>query len=241
MEVELFDGRVKAIIDPRGAWVTNLSDEYGDVLFPKRTLESDDGSKKIRGGCHVCLPNFGPGGGTNLSQHGFGRMALWEITKTTATSVTLRLTRGRDEYESLYSELVYTIDGNTLLMTLSVANNGITPLRVAPGFHPYFMAARNEDPIEIDGVAVSLFEINEAQFVTDNKNHAVDANKTHYSLIADNLPTWATWTDGLGSYVCVEPTVGGFTFLNARPTVEEQLMPDETKEYALRVAWERSR
>lgn len=241
MEIELFDGRVKAIIDPKGAWVTNLSDEYGDVLFPKRTLEGADGGKKVRGGCHICLPNFGPGGDTDLPQHGFGRTALWEVVASTATSAELHLLKGEDKYETLHTEVTYEIDGNALLMTVSVTNNGLDTLRVAPGFHPYFMTARGEDRVVIDGENVQLDELYEVQFVTDARDHALVANKTKYALSADGLSTWAKWTDALGSYVCVEPTAGGFTFLDANPSIEERLAPSETRKYSLRIAWERSR
>ena len=241
MEIELFDGRVKAIIDPQGAWITNLSDEYGDVLFPKRTLEEADGSKKVRGGCHICLPNFGPGGTTNLPQHGFARTALWEVVSSTATTAELYLSKGLDMYKTLHAGLAFEIDGNALLMTLSVTNNGLDTLRVAPGFHPYFMTARGEDSVVIDDESVQVEELGEVQFVTDNSSHILLANKTRYMLDADGLSTWAKWTDNLGSYVCIEPTVAGFSFLKSDPSVKELLMPSETRKYSLRIAWDRSR
>lgn len=241
MEVELFDGRVKAIIDPKGAWVTNLSDEYGDVLFPRRILTDNNGDKKVRGGCHVCLPNFGPGGAMDMPQHGFGRTALWEIVEATPISAIFRLAHGEAEYQSLYSEIAYRIDSNQLLMTLSVTNNSRDVLRVAPGFHPYLMGERGAEIVMIDNEAIPTDELNEAQFAPDSNKHIVEANKTRYSLDADNLSTWAKWTDNLGPYICVEPTAGGFTFLNQEVSPKEQLAPGETKKYTARIAWERSR
>lgn len=239
MEIELFDGRVKAIIDPEGAWLTNLSDEYGDVLFPKRTLRSTDGNAKVRGGCHVCLPNFGPGGDSTLVQHGFGRTMTWQIAESTSTSVTMVLAGGEGAYKALESRLDYAIDGNKVSMTLTVTNTGSDPLRIAPGFHPYFMAGRGESSAVITTEAVDFKELHDARFVASDQEQMLTVKNTDYVLTADNLPVWAQWTDELGSYVCVEPTVGGFTFLNTEPSDNELLGAGETRRFALQITWQR--
>src|SRR5688572_18264108 len=117
MEIELWNGSAKAIIDPRGAWLTNLSDDHGDVLFPKRRLKAPDGTIKDRGGCHVCLPNFGPGGSSGLPQHGFGREMVWTTSEQFDNSVVFSLSSGRDGYENLSSVLRYRLDEGSLSIT----------------------------------------------------------------------------------------------------------------------------
>ena len=97
MDIELYNGDAKAIISTHGGYVTNLANDDGDILFPKRTLKAPDGSEKVRGGCHVCLPNFGPGGDTGLAQHGFGRTSEWVVASKSEAAVELTL-KGEGEY-----------------------------------------------------------------------------------------------------------------------------------------------
>lgn len=236
MEIELFKGETKAIIDPQGAWLTNLSDQRGDILFPKRTLQAPDGSKKVRGGSHVCLPNFGPGGESGLPQHGFGRVKLWEVSDRDDTSATLLLEKGEGIYEALGSTLTYELHTNQLTMTLEVANGGQQPLRVAPAFHPYIAVPRGTKEVMIDDESVELDELSEAQFVTAERQGVVTAQRV-VTLESKRLTTWARWTDQLGSYVCVEPTLGGFTFLQETPDADELLDVGEVKTYQAVISW----
>jgi glucose-6-phosphate 1-epimerase len=145
MEIELFNGSAKAIIDPRGAWLTNLSDDYGDILYPKRTLVAGDGTKKARGGSHVCLPNFGPGGDSGQPQHGFGRVMDWEVTDTTAASAMLTLAHGNNDYANLSALLTYHLESQSIIMTLEVTNDGAADMRLAPAFHPHFSTVHNKE------------------------------------------------------------------------------------------------
>ena len=73
MNITLHTGTTTATITTDGAYITSLADERGDVFYPLQQLATSDGARKTRGGCHVCLPNFGPGGASGLAQHGFGR------------------------------------------------------------------------------------------------------------------------------------------------------------------------
>lgn len=236
MEIELFRGETKAIIDPQGAWLTNLSDQRGDILFPKRTLQATDGSKKVRGGSHVCLPNFGPGGASGLPQHGFGRVKTWEVSERDDASVTLLLEKGEGIYETLGSTLTYELNEHRLVMTLEVANGGQQPLRIAPAFHPYIAVPRDSKEVMIGTEPVGLDDLNEAQFVTAEKQTVTTSQRT-VTLKSKRLTTWALWTDQLGPYVCVEPTLGGFTFLNETPNAEELLDVGEVKTYQAVISW----
>ena len=62
MNITLHTGTTAATITTDGAYITSLTDEHGDVFYPLQQLTAPDGGRKTRGGCHVCLPNFGPGG-----------------------------------------------------------------------------------------------------------------------------------------------------------------------------------
>lgn len=235
MEVELWSGGAKAIIDPRGAWVTNLSDDRGDVLFPKRKLKTASGEAKIRGGCHVCLPNFGPGGNSGQPQHGFGRLMDWEIVDQAASRLVLRLIGGGQGYETLRSTLTYTLGDAAIEIELEVENTGESNLRVAPAFHPYFAVLGRED-VKIDGEIQPLEDLADTLFVTGD-TQSVELPLRKLTLSSRQLPVWAKWTDQLGAYVCVEPTVGGYTFLESTPNEAELLGPAQARNYALTIAW----
>jgi D-hexose-6-phosphate mutarotase len=235
MEIEIQNDNTKAIIDPHGAWLTNLSNEYGDIIFPKRNLTGEDGSVKQRGGSHVCLPNFGPGGTSGQPQHGFGRVVDWELTDKTNSSVLLTLKKGEGDYGEMESVLAYQLGDDRLVMTLEVVNNGSTDLRVAPAFHPYF-ALTDEADVAIDGEKEPLENLAEAQFVSGTI-HTLDAAGRTLTLTSDALQSWAKWTDRLGKYVCVEPSVGGFTFLKDTPEAGEMLRPGESKTYSFTISW----
>jgi glucose-6-phosphate 1-epimerase len=235
MEVELVYGTTKAIVDPQGGYLTNLSDINGDILFPKRNLTAPDGSVKVRGGCHICLPNFGPGGNSGQSQHGFARTSLWEVTDTTESSVLLTLAEGTHEYTAMSTVITYQLADALLMMTCEVTNNGPTPLRVAPAFHPYF-SLTGEKEVEIDGVKEQLDDLGMATFINGSERTLKTASRD-FRLTSDGLETWAKWTDQLGKYVCVEPSQGGFTFLNDTPKPDEIIPAGGSKKYSVSVTW----
>ena len=233
MELELRSGPLKAIIDPQGAWVTNVSDEKGDVLFPRRKLKAADGTEKVRGGCHVCLPNFGPGGASGQPQHGFGRQQLWEVIDRTDSSALLEL-NDNDGYAGLYAVLAYQLGENKMVMTLELTNNSNRELRVAPAFHPYF--ALTEGEVKIDSETQELDELQDTKFI-EGDHRELELPNRRISLSSSELPVWALWTDRLGNYVCVEPTRAGYSFLNETPDQRELLGAGETKTYVLTIAW----
>jgi D-hexose-6-phosphate mutarotase len=236
MDIELFSGSTKAIIDPEGAWLTNLSDEYGDVLFPKRLLRAPDGSKKVRGGCHVCLPNFGPGGESGLSQHGFARTLSWKVQSQTGDTVKLELAGGEGEYASLRVAMTYRITGRELSMVVALHNEGVAPLRVAPAFHPYISVPHGTETVRIDNKMIRYDDLAEAVFIEHAGDLSVETGQRKLTLAAEGLAIWAQWTDMLGSYVCVEPTLGGFSFLQPAKDAEI-LAPGELKTVAMTLRW----
>ena len=237
MEIELWSGNTKAIIDPRGAWLTNLSDEWGDILYPKRSITAPDGSVKVRGGCHVCVPNFGPGGDSGLPQHGFGRVMDWEITDKTASSALLTLMRGDVGYEELSSVVTYHLEGQSLVVALEVTNDGMTDLRVAPAFHPYFSTVHDPESVTIDGEKRSLDEFVETEFAT-TASRTLETAQRKITLQSDTLSKWATWTDNVAPYLCIEPTLSGYAFLQKVPATDEIVRPGQTRTFEATISWQ---
>jgi galactose mutarotase-like enzyme len=234
MEQELWSGTTKAIVDPMGAWLTNLSDENGDILYPKRTLKATDGSSKDRGGLFVCLPNFGAGGSSGLAQHGFARTEAWEVLDKTEASLLLKLADQKGEYETIRAILSYQLNDQLLMAALDVSNDGDHDLRIAPAFHPYF--ATNEQPVTINGEDQPFDELADVVF-TEGSEQIIELGGRTITCEASGLPIWAKWTDQLGPYVCVEPSLAGFSFLNDAPTPEELLKPGETKTFSFTMTW----
>lgn len=234
MDVELMQGSAKAIISIDGAWLTNLSDDNGDILFPKRKIALVDGSDKVRGGMHVCLPNFGPGGESGLPQHGFGREMEWMVVARDDAMVALELAKGRGDYQGLWSQLTYRLEEASLSMQLQVKNNSETPLRLAPAFHPYFMTYGSE--VALDGQVQDLNELGEAQFINDG-SHELQVESRKVIISSEGLPTWAVWTDQLGHYVCVEPSLDGFSFNEHEPLDSEMLAPGQARGFSCTIGW----
>lgn len=234
MQQELWSGPTKAVVDLMGAWLTNLSDDNGDILYPKRTLKAADGSNKDRGGLFVCLPNFGPGGSSGLAQHGFARTAEWELLDKTEASILLKLVDQEGEYEGIRAILSYQLNDQLLMAALDVSNDSDQDMRIAPAFHPYF--ATNEAVVKISGQEQKLEELAEAVFIEGEGQKVETAGRT-ISCESLQLNTWAKWTDQLGSYVCVEPSLAGFSFLNKKPASAEVLKPGETRSFTFTMTW----
>ena len=232
--IELWSGSTKALISTQGAWLTNLSDQYGDVLFPKRRLTNASGDIKERGGCHVCLPNFGPGGDSGLPQHGFGRIMTWEIKEQSADMVRLKLPEGPAGYTALESTLEYLVGDAQLTMSLSVRNTGAGQLQIAPAFHPYF-ATGNDSSVDIDDKIHLLDQLDPMSLLPDVQH--ITINKRTIRLHSSDATEWAIWSDRLAPYVCVEPTVAGESFIALEQPANSVLRAGETKTLSLTISW----
>lgn len=232
MNITLHTGTTTATITTSGAYITSLADEHGDVFYPLQQLTTSDGERKTRGGCHVCLPNFGPGGASGLAQHGFGRTSQWQVVEHTSDRVELML-QGSDAYAGLESRLVYTVAEHQLAMQLTLVNVGDDELLVAPAFHPYF--AYDGVPV-LDGQPLAdLAPLAETIFV-DGLTRQLATGRRTITLQSEGLPRWAVWTDGLGPYLCVEPTHSGNSFAD-NPAHATALAPGQTAQYGVRVGW----
>ncbi len=233
MDIELYSGDAQAIISTHGGYVTNLANDDGDILFPKRTLKAPDGSEKVRGGCHVCLPNFGPATAPGLAQHGFGRMNEWTVADRSETALELTLA-GEGTYVSMESSLRYELQQSSLEMVLTLKNTGESPIKVSPGFHPYFF--RGGQPLRLDGATyVDYAEFAGTKF-TDGPVRELSLAGRTLTLQSEGLPRWALWTDDLADYFCVEPTQSGNVFAEDMARADT-LLPSTECRYKLMITW----
>ncbi len=236
--ITLTHNSVYAVVNPDGAWVEELRSDGQPILFPKTELTSESGERKTRGGMHVCLPNFGPGGDSGLAQHGFGRTAEWDIVSQSDNSVLLRLQNPPLDpvaYSGLEATLQYTLDMQQLVSTLRIKNTGREAQRSAPGFHPYFYIDELETAVLVNNKLYELSELAGTEFIT---TESITLKTSGRSLVItqENLSTWALWTDGLANYACVEPTYGGYRFLEP-PTHDEHLAPGAEKSFSCTISW----
>ncbi len=133
-----------------------------DLLWMSPTSPFVHG-KAIRGGIPVCFPWFGlHRTRSDLPQHGFARIRLWELESVASlddgrTRITLRTAddeRTREMWPHRFgAELAVTV-GATLDLSLLVENRGEEPFRYEDCFHTYFRVGRTYDcAVEgLDGV-----------------------------------------------------------------------------------------
>lgn len=236
--ITLTHDSVYAVINPDGAWLETLGDEDGAVLFPKSEFVTPTGETKVRGGMHVCLPNFGPGGDSGLAQHGFGRTSEWGVIAQSGNSVTLRLQHSPQHpalYTGLEATLQYTLGTQQLMTVLRVKNVEKKIIRIAPGFHPYVHLDESDTAVLVNNKLYELSELAGTEFITAESITLKTAERS-FSFAQENLSTWAVWTDCLANYVCVEPTFGGYRFLEP-PTPEERLTPGAEKTFSCTISW----
>lgn len=207
--VAITNGRFSATVDPDGAWITSFLLDGQPLFYDKRSL-TVDGVEKSRGGCHVCLPNFGPGGASGLTQHGYGRKSEWSIKEQSETTISMFLEHGMDAWRELSSTITYNLVETGLQFDLTVVNNGSLDLQIAPGFHPYFSTEDNE-VITVNTLKYDLKELGTVQFI-DGHDMALQIGGRVYELSSSEFAVWALWSDRVGDYVCLEPTDSGNSF-----------------------------
>lgn len=234
-EIILQHGTKRMSVDLEGAWITSLTDGDQTILYPRTSLQAPDGSTKQRGGCHVCLPNFGPGGESGLSQHGFGRTMTWVAIEQGDDTLRLRLNNCPNPYEEMVAELKYELTDKGCEMTLQVRNEGKEILVIAPAFHPYFNY-KDQAAVRLNGQTIPFDILNDAQYEKrDDQTLQLDDNNVQVS--SQRLPVWAVWTDGLGAYLCVEPTQSGNAFLTENKAGADCLLPGAEASYACWLSW----
>ncbi len=232
MIIELRSGDKKAVVDTRGGYLTNYADEQGDIIYPKRTITDAAGELKTRGGCHVCMPNFGPGGTSGLDQHGYGRSSDWEIIETSDKHVVFGL-EGQGNYSDMPARLRYDVSDSELKIALILTNNGEQMLEVGPAFHPYFATG---DHLVIDGEAADANAYNPVIFSAEVPEKVVNTHGRTLLLKSADMPYWAQWSDRLADYFCIEPSYGGFTFVTDNHYRTDLLQPGTAKTYTFTIS-----
>jgi glucose-6-phosphate 1-epimerase len=101
--------------------------------------------QSARGGVPICFPQFGSFG--DLPQHGFARRMRWRevgsgqlpgIARFHLTPADLDDATRAAWPHAFHANLLVVVVGNTLALTLGVANVGETPFSFTAALHPYF-------------------------------------------------------------------------------------------------------
>jgi len=150
--VELFQGqpcrRIRiacgdsALVALQGAHVLSWVSGGRERLFLSPSNHWD-GRTAIRGGIPVCFPQFNARG--NLPRHGFARNLPWQAASPVeqADRAQLDCTRAADDHtrtiwpQEFKAQLRVTLTPGQLQVTLSVDNQGPTPLSFSGALHTY--------------------------------------------------------------------------------------------------------
>jgi glucose-6-phosphate 1-epimerase len=121
--------------------------------------------KAIRGGIPLCFPWFGPRKDHPESpMHGFARRAEWslaEVTERADGAIVARLTLPteeptRAEWDASFSAEVEVLFGDTLEVSLKIANTGSTPIAYEDALHTYFHVG-NIHSVTVSGLEQSAY------------------------------------------------------------------------------------
>lgn len=132
-EVSAYGGQVMS-------WVPKGGEEVLWRTTDAYLARARDNDKPLRGGVPICWPWFGAhprGLGPN---HGFARLATWEVVAHAADTLTLRMaTDGSSPAFAHKAELVQTLSvaGDALTIELQVHNTGPLPFAMTAALHTY--------------------------------------------------------------------------------------------------------
>ena len=141
--VAIGSGQMSATVSTRGAELQYLADANG------RELLWDGDPRFWTGRAPILFPIVGMlngdeyriGGTTYaMPKHGFARHSSFDILEQSLSAATFRL-GASDETRAIYPfefqlDIAYSIEGQTLNTTVTIANNGATPMPASLGFHP---------------------------------------------------------------------------------------------------------
>jgi len=141
-----------------GATVTTWKARGDDVLWVSKENKWD-GAKPIRAGIPLCFPQFGPG---PLAQHGFARLATWEVVfagtlddGSVQTVMTISDKTDNDVIRewghAFTAEYAVTLSPTGLETSLRVVNTGTAAFDFTAAFHNYF-AVTNVSEARVFGI-----------------------------------------------------------------------------------------
>lgn len=219
-------------VEPQGAALLAYTRHGRDVLYQRRMHNG-----KLRGGSHVCVPNFGPGGTSDQPQHGLGRTVTWRCAEQLEDRIRFVYRHTSGMYDGLQLSLLYGLKESGLVMQLTVHNSGTYRLRVAPGFHPYFMVPLGHDGrIWIDETMYETSQLGEMKLHKGGPQVMLTIDEaTRYRISTDVLQSYALWSAQPERYLCVEPTLAGNAFDESDPVANQVIVPGETKTYTIAI------
>lgn len=221
-------------IDPKGAVIIAYSHDGMPILYERRQIDG-----KWRGGSHVCVPNFGPGGKSDQPQHGFGRVVDWRVELQQADRIKLGYAQASGSYAGLRLSLLYILQEQGMTMQLTVHNTSAGPLRITPGFHPYFALPLGHDGrFWLDETEHHTREVADSPVYTaPSKTVQLILDEAHrYTLTSNTLRQYVLWTAHPQQYVCIEPTLAANAYSEAPASSEELLAPGDAQHYTVTIA-----
>lgn len=220
-------------IDPRGAAVIAYLRDGVPILYERRQIDG-----KWRGGSHVCVPNFGPGGTSDQPQHGFARLVNWRVELQQVDRIKLGYAHATGSYAGLRLSLLYILQEQGMTMQLTVHNASAVPLRVTPGFHPYFALPPGHDGrFWVDETEYHTGEVtNSPVYTAPSKTVRLMIDEAHhYTLTSSALRQYVLWTAHPQQYVCVEPTLAANAYSEMPATSDELLAPGDAQHYTVTI------
>lgn len=206
---KLKKGGLELDLDLKGAWIKRFDKDGKHIFFPYKEMEIG-GAHKLRGGMHVCAPNFGPDEILNeLPQHGYGRDEEWKVIEEEENFIKVELA-GKASYENVKFTISYLLADDRLITEFVAVNEGEDTKLINPAFHPYFYT--KDCNIEIDDFTVVRDELPKPM-TDENQNETFKTSEFDLEIVGhQGVGTYIIWTDFADDYVCVEPTYNGMSF-----------------------------
>lgn len=205
------NNNLRAQINEEGAYVEKFTYKDKNIFFDKKSLPLGD-SYKIRGGMHVCAPNFSDDKLLNeLPSHGFGRDKRWEVKDYGKDYLKLELT-GLGSYDKVSFEISYKVLEDGLRTKLTIENKGEGKVPLASAFHPYF--ATSFEDLSLRDYKIEKKDLPDSIFISADSMFFTMANREVEIKGIENIGTFTLWSDFLDDYICIEPTYNGKSFLD---------------------------
>lgn len=209
MKITLENSISHVEINSSGAYIDTFEVKGKSIFFPKVMVKIGD-QLKVRGGMHLCAPNFGEDKILySLENHGFARDLNWQFIDYGEDFAKLSLD-GIGLYEGIKFIIDYKLSHTNLFAKLLIENNSNKQVLLAPGFHPYFYAEHkaifiNNKKIDKNQLPNSIIDNSfKESFVTNGNKIFIEGLK--------NINEFVFWSDFKGDYLCIEPTYKSIAF-----------------------------